>query len=72
MGNLRMLIRVTMVLGVLSLVAGVLGHLALVDIHHGDGDVTMEWNVLSAGALVFVVFIGMTLYTLARVTKVLK
>ena len=71
MRNLKTQIRVTMALGVLSLLAGLLTHLALTDIYHGEADVTLEWSVVRGCALVMLVFIGMTLFTLGRVLKVL-
>lgn len=67
--NLKTQIRVTIVLGVLSLLAGLLTHLALTDIYHGEADVTLEWNMVRIGALVLLVFIGMALFTLRRVLR---
>lgn len=62
-------IRATMTLGALSLVAGIFAHLALTDIYHGEGDLTLEWNVLRAGAVVFVMFISLALVTLSKAMK---
>jgi hypothetical protein len=39
MSNLKTQIRVTIALGVLSLLAGLITHLALTDIYHGEADV---------------------------------
>ena len=69
MNNLRAQVKVAIALGFLSLLMGVLGHLALTDIYHAETDVSLEWNVLRVSALVFVVFIGWTLITLRRVLK---
>lgn len=69
MTNLKTQIRVTIVLGMLSLLAGLLTHLALTDIYHGEADVTLEWNMVRSGALVLLVFIGMALFTLRRVLR---
>lgn len=63
-------IRMTMTLGILSILAGIFAHLALTDIYHGEGDLTLEWNILRACAVVFVMFISLTLATLSRVMKV--
>jgi len=71
MRNLKTLIRVTMVLGVLSLLAGVATHLALTDIYHGEADVTLEWNIVRVSALVLLAFIAMALFTLGRTLRVL-
>jgi hypothetical protein len=69
MTELKKQVQLTMALGVLSLFAGVMGHLALTDIYHGNGNLSLEWNVLRACAVVLVVFIGSTLFTLIQVLK---
>ena len=69
MTELKKQVQLTMTLGVLSLCAGVMGHLALTDIYHGNGNLSLEWNVLRACAVVLVVFIGSTLFTLRQVLK---
>jgi hypothetical protein len=60
------LTQVSIGLGVLSLVAVFFAHLALTDIYHGEADVTLEWNIIRAAALVILAFIGLTLLTLGR------
>jgi len=69
MTELKKQVQLTMTLGVLSLFAGVMGRLALTDIYHGNGNLSLEWNVLRACAVVLVVFIGSTLFTLRQVLK---
>ena len=69
MTELKKQVQLTMTLGVLSLFAGVMGHVALTDIYHGNGNLSLEWNVLRACAVVLVVFIGSTLFTLRQVLK---
>jgi hypothetical protein len=69
MSNLKTQIRVTIVLGVFSLLAGLITHLALTDIYHGEADVTLEWSVVRICALVLLVFIGMALFTLRRALR---
>ncbi len=71
MRTLRTQIRIAMLLGGLSLVAGLASHLALTDIHHGEPDLSLEWNVLRACAVVFLAFIGSALFTLGRTLKCL-
>jgi hypothetical protein len=66
MRNLRTQIRVTIVLGGLSLLAGLITHLALTDIYHGEPDVTLEWSIVRVCTLVLLVFIGMALFTLRQ------
>jgi hypothetical protein len=69
MSNLKTQIRVTIVLGALSLLAVVIAHLALTDIYHGEVDVTLEWSIVRICALVLLVFIGMALFTLRRALR---
>ena len=69
MSNLKTQIRVTIALGVLSLLAGLLTLLALTDIYHGEADVTLEWSIVRICALVLLVFIGMALFTLRRALR---
>lgn len=71
MRDLKTQIRVTLVLGALSLFAGLLTHLALTDIYHAETDVSLEWNVVRACALVLLGFIAMALFTLGRALRAL-
>ena len=71
MDKLKNQIRTTMVLGVLALLAGILGHLALTDIYHGDANVSLEWNILRICALILLAFIGSSLFTLGKTLKTL-
>ena len=62
-------IRITIVLGMLSILAGFFGHLALTDIYHGEGDMTLEWRILQAGAVIIFVFVVTSLLILKKVLK---
>ena len=62
-------IRIATILGILSLFAGIAGHLALSDIYHAENDLTLEWTMLRVFAVLFVVFIGYTLITLRTIWK---
>ena len=64
MKNLRKQMQVTVLLGILVIFTGVLSHLALTDIYHGGADLTLEWNFLRFSAILFLIFISMTLFTL--------
>ncbi len=66
MNNLQKQIVATIALGVLSLAGGGFAHLALTDIYHGEGNLSLEWNVLRICALVFLTFIGFSLFTLRQ------
>ena len=72
MRNLKRQIRVTIALGALSLLAGLITHLALTDIYHGEADVTLEWSIVRVCALTFLLFIGSALFTLGRALKILS
>jgi hypothetical protein len=52
----RKLIRMSLALGVLSLLAMLLSFLALTDIAHGENDVLWEWRILRVSALVLLMF----------------
>jgi hypothetical protein len=69
MNTVKTYIRMTIALGVLSLLALAFSHLALTDIAHGESDVSLEWHILRASALVILMFIALTLVTLRRVLK---
>ena len=71
MDKLKNQIRGTMVLGTLALLAGIVGQLALTDIHHGEVDVTLEWSILRICALILLAFIGASMFTLRKAIKTL-
>lgn len=53
-------------LGILSVIALLVSHLALTDIWHGEGDLRLEWSVLQAAAMVIVLFQVFALVTIGR------
>lgn len=60
---------ITLSLGILASLALVLSHLALTDIGHGEGDLTLEWGVLRASALILAAFILSTFVTLKALSR---
>ena len=62
-------IRFTIMLGILSILSGIFGHLALTDIYHGEGDLTLEWSILQAGAFIIFVFVVSSLLVLREALK---
>jgi len=72
MTGLKSQIRWTMALGVLSLFAGLLGHLALTDIYHAESDLSLEWTVLRVCALIILAFTLMALLTLSRLLQTIQ
>jgi hypothetical protein len=53
-------------LGLLSVFAIVLAHLALTDISHGEADLTLEWNVLRLSFVVIITFHVVALWALRQ------
>jgi hypothetical protein len=54
--TLRTASRLALWLGLLSLLAMLLANLALIDIYHGEQDVTLEWNFVRMAFLVMLAF----------------
>lgn len=67
--NLKTAARLTILLGLLSLLAVGVGHLALTDIAHGEPDVSREWTVVRLCFAVIVLFQVAALLTLRRVLR---
>ena len=72
MKKLRKSIIFSIGLGVLSIVAIVISHLALTDIGHGEGDLTLEWQALQVAFAVIILFHISAFITLFRVLKYTK
>jgi membrane-anchored protein YejM (alkaline phosphatase superfamily) len=66
------LIRMSVALAVLCLVAMVFSFLAISDIAHGEEDVMLEWAILRVTALLILMFIALTLVTLWRISRELR
>jgi hypothetical protein len=56
-------------LGVASAVAIPIAHLALTDIHHGEADVSLEWNVLRGAFAIMIAFHASGLMALRRAIR---
>ena len=72
MKNMRMQLIAVMGLGIFSLIAGLFAHLALTDIYHGEADVSLDWLIVQIAAVIILVFIGCSLWTLARALKLVR
>jgi len=53
-------------LGILSAVSILVAHLALTDIYHGEGDLTLEWRVLQVAFATIIAFHLVALATMGR------
>jgi hypothetical protein len=60
---------VTIILGVLSLAAMVLSHLALVDISHGEENVSLEWAIVQISAGILFVYICLSLLSMWKIQR---
>jgi len=69
MNDLKTQVKFGIALGVLSLAAGLAAHLALTDIYHAEGNLSLEWNVLRICAVIMTVFIGYSLVILGRILR---
>ena len=56
MKKTKRLLLATALLGLVSLGAFIFGRLAMTDIFHGEADLTLEWNVVSATFLPVLIF----------------
>lgn len=66
MRKLRIAVIVSVALGALAGVGLATGHLALTDIYHGEGDLTLEWRVLQVCFGIMAVFLVSAMATLVR------
>ncbi len=64
--QLKTLARVSLFLGVASLLAVLVSHLALTDIYHGETDTSLEWGVLQVCAVIILAFQISAVVTLWR------
>ncbi len=59
----------TISLGVLSLVAMVFSHLALVDIYHEGENVSLEWVIVQISAGILFVYICLSLFSMWKIQR---
>ena len=72
MKTLKILVTATRILAILCLIAGLLSHLALTDIAHGELDARTEWLILQLTAVLFGLFILSALITLQQFAQAIK
>jgi len=61
--------KTSFVIGTISVIALIPVHLALTDIWHGEGDLTLEWSVMRFGILTIAAFQISALATLVKVLR---
>ncbi len=67
--ELKTSIRISFGLCVFSAIAVFISNLALMDIGHGESDLTLEWRVLQLSYAVFILFHVSAFITFARLMK---
>ncbi|HNK63243.1 MAG TPA: hypothetical protein PLE14_04290 [Anaerolineales bacterium] len=72
MSNLKTQVAITMSLGILSLIAGLLAHLALTDIFHAEPDVSLEWNVVRLCAAIIAAFVISAILLLKKIYRLIQ
>lgn len=60
---------IAFILGIFTLIAVFVSHLALTDIYHHEGDLRLEWNILRVCFAAVVAFQVFILATLLRVIR---
>ena len=61
--------KITLFLSGISLIAILFSHFALIDIAHGEGNVSLEWTIVRITAVILLSFITLTIITLRQVLK---
>ena len=70
MNKLNKMVRISLILGVITLIGLLLSILALIDIYHNsEPDLSMEWNTVRVCFIVTVVFISMSVTTIIRIRQ---
>jgi len=72
MKRLKTSARISLGLGILSILAVLVCYLALTDINHGEGDLKLEWACVQIGFTIFILFIFSTFVTLFHLFNYLK
>jgi hypothetical protein len=67
--NLKRAVKWCIGLGVVSVFALGVSHLALTDIYHAEGDLSLEWNILRGCFVVILAFQSCALVTLRRIAR---
>lgn len=71
MNRLKLCTWVTISLGILSIAAIGMCHLALTDIWHGEGDLSLEWLMLQIGFAIILLFHASAFFTLLKTSRLL-
>ena len=70
MNTSKILIRMSVTLGVITLICLIFSALALTDIYHSnEPDLNMEWNIVRISFLISLMFVAISLITILRIRK---
>ncbi|MBL6657209.1 MAG: hypothetical protein ISR00_02210 [Flavobacteriales bacterium] len=73
MNTSKRLIRISLGLGIITLIALFFSVLALTDIYHNnESNLKMEWNIIRVSYLFTIIFVVISSITIWRVSKKLK
>lgn len=72
MDTMKRAVQLSFVLGVPSVIAVGISHLALTDIWHGENDVVAEWRAVQVSFGVIIAFQLSALITLWRIIRVVR
>jgi hypothetical protein len=64
---MKTLTKISVILGILTLLSILFSHLALTDIYHNtETDLTLEWNIVRTGYLLTFIFVVIALITIMK------
>ena len=65
----KILIRMSLTLGVITLIGLLFATLALTDIYNNEPNLNMEWNIVRISFLFSLMFVALSLITILRIRK---
>ena len=63
---------ITMILGIVSIIAVLFTYLALCDIGNHEPNLNLEWNIVGVGLMIWIAFIVSTLFTVTFLFRFLE
>ena len=70
MNTSKILIRMTLTLGIITLIGLLFSALALMDIYHNnEPNINMEWNIVRISFLFTLMFVALSLITILRICE---
>lgn len=69
MEKTKILVRMSVTLGIITLGSLILSSLALTDIYHNEPNLILEWNLVRAGLLITLMFVALSMVTMIRLNS---